>query len=109
MKEIEFDYERAAALLNIVQLVAGVAPGFTSISSEAMAELKEMNDTLFSAQRERTAELQAARDAEAAERAQEAREEGEDQGEDTLGEPVPTPAIDHTKTVESKPPVRRTL
>lgn len=37
--------ERAAMLLDIVQKVASVAPAYTALSSIAMAELKEMNQS----------------------------------------------------------------
>ena len=41
-----FDYDRASALLNIVEKISTVAPGYTYISSEAMAELREMNEAV---------------------------------------------------------------
>jgi hypothetical protein len=44
-----FDFGRAAQLLGVVQQIAGVAPSMTAISSEAMAELKLMNDDLVEA------------------------------------------------------------
>jgi cytochrome c556 len=41
---IKFDGGRAAELLAIVQGIANVAPGYTNILAEAMAELREMNE-----------------------------------------------------------------
>lgn len=43
----KFDYERAGALLTIVEQVSKVAPQMTAISSEAMAELRQMNQWLI--------------------------------------------------------------
>lgn len=40
------DTDRAAALLSIVQQVANVAPSMTSLSGEAMRELKEIDDRI---------------------------------------------------------------
>jgi hypothetical protein len=110
--KIEFDYQRAGALLTIVQLVAGVAPGFTSISSEAMAELREMNDKLGVLARERAEAIKAEAAARAAEEAENANAEGDEvQPENPALDPnpQPTPPIDHTKTAESKPNIRRTI
>lgn len=52
--KIDIDFARASQLLSVVKEVAGVAPGFTSLSSEAMAELKEMNDKIAEAATKRT-------------------------------------------------------
>lgn len=47
--EYDFDYGRAHDLLSIIQLVAEVAPKYTAISSEAMAELGEINEEILEA------------------------------------------------------------
>lgn len=52
--KIDFDIERASALLAIVKEVSEVAPGYTALSSEAMAELREMNDEIATKAAERT-------------------------------------------------------
>lgn len=44
MTKSKIDFERAAALMDVVQKVAGVAPSYSALSSAAMNELKEMND-----------------------------------------------------------------
>lgn len=51
----EFDFERAAALLDIVEKVSKVAPGYTAISAEAMAELRQLNQWLIEEQAKRKA------------------------------------------------------
>lgn len=40
------NFERAALLFDIIEGVAKVAPGYTNLSSEAMVELKQMNDEI---------------------------------------------------------------
>lgn len=40
----DIDFGRAAALMDVVQKVASVAPTYTSLSGVAMMELKEMNE-----------------------------------------------------------------
>lgn len=40
----DIDFGRAAALMDVVQKVANVAPTYTSLSGVAMMELKEMNE-----------------------------------------------------------------
>lgn len=89
--EYDFDYGRAHELLSIVQLVAEVAPSMTAISSEAMAELKEINqDILDNVKARKQAEDEAAAQ-ESAQKSIEAADRAEDQGEDVLGEtPVRT-------------------
>lgn len=54
---MSFDYERANILLDIVTKVANASPGFTSLSGEAMAELRVMNEDLRKA-----AEIKAGRE-----------------------------------------------
>lgn len=44
MERSKIDFERAAALMDVVQKVANVVPTFTALSGAAMTELKEMND-----------------------------------------------------------------
>lgn len=39
----DIDFARAATLLDVVQKVSTVAPGYMALSSVAMAELKDMN------------------------------------------------------------------
>lgn len=46
------DAGRAAALLDLVEKVANVAPGFSHISSEAMAELRLINEGIRKAHEE---------------------------------------------------------
>lgn len=97
--EYDFDYSRAHELLSIVNLVAEVAPTFSAIASEAMAELKEINQDLLDAIKARKAA------AEASDRSKLEAQflEGKnvpDEGEDTLGE---------TTEGEPKPVIRRTL
>lgn len=40
------DFDRVLMLLNIVEKVSTVAPGYMNITSEAMAELREINEGL---------------------------------------------------------------
>lgn len=47
-----FDFERTAMLLHIVEKVSVVAPGYTHITAEAMAELRQMNEDLRKAKEE---------------------------------------------------------
>lgn len=47
---MDFDYERAFMLLSIVEKVSTVAPGYTAITGEAMAELRQMNQGILDAQ-----------------------------------------------------------
>lgn len=93
--EYDFDYGRAHELLSIVQLVAEVAPKYTAIASEALAELGEINSKILEAVKARK---QAADEEAAAKAADEAEP---DEGEDVLGKQTPPP--------ESKPAIRRTL
>lgn len=81
--EYDFDYGRAHDLLSIIQLVAEVAPKYTAISSEAMAELGEINEEILEAVKARK---QAADEAAAAAAAKAAEEATPDEGEDPLGE-----------------------
>lgn len=93
--EYDFDYGRAHELLSIVQLVAEVAPKYTAISSEAMAELGEINSEILEAVKARKQAADEAAAAKAAETVE------PDEGEDVLDEQTPPP--------ESKPAIRRTL
>lgn len=43
MADHDIDFERAATLLDVVQKVSTVAPGYMALSGVAMAELKDMN------------------------------------------------------------------
>lgn len=43
--QLDIDFARAAELMDVVQKVATVAPAYTALSSVAMAELKEYNET----------------------------------------------------------------
>lgn len=129
---VDFDYDRAAALLNIVQLIAGVAPQFTSISGEAMSELREMNDALVELAKRRAKEAEAKAGYDAAQRAEAENLRREEELADEerratdrqsqldlpnpalVNDPQPSKPIDHTKTVEQAntklPPIaRRTL
>jgi len=51
------DFARAAALMDVVQKASSVCPQYTSLSSEAMAELKEMNDLALKEGKERHAQV----------------------------------------------------
>lgn len=42
---LDINFERAANLLDVVQKVATIAPAYTALSSVAMGELKEYNET----------------------------------------------------------------
>lgn len=53
MMAYKFDFERAALLFGIMKSVADIGPMWTAISSEAGAELKEMNDKLVEEQKRR--------------------------------------------------------
>lgn len=53
------DFERALMLMNIVEQISKVAPGFTSLSGAAMTELKEMNDEIKKAVDEESRKLAA--------------------------------------------------
>ena len=105
--EYDFDYGRAHELLSIVQLVAEVAPAYTSIASEAMAELKEINQDILEAVKARK---KAADEEAAAKAAEEA-----DQGEDVLGETNDRYTAEQRAAMSepmSKPtntPIRRTI
>lgn len=92
--EYDFDYGRAHDLLSIVELIAKVAPAYTAISSEAMAELKEINQGILDAVKARK---QAADEEAAANAAEEA-----NQGEDILDEtPPPNPAPSQAEITEA--------
>jgi hypothetical protein len=81
MNEGKYDFTRAQALLAIVKDVAGVAPQFTAISGEAMAELKELNDALL---REKTKIKAPAHPGQ------------------PVAHPVPSQPIDHVKGTEEQ-------
>ena len=51
------DFARAAQLMDVVQKASSVCPQYTSLSSEAMAELKEMNDLAVKEGKERHAQV----------------------------------------------------
>lgn len=116
-QKIDFDYERAGALLNIVEQVSKVAPGYTAISGEAMRELKEMNDALTKIGQNRAKILKAKADYEIAKRAEAAREVKPEEQVDPA--PSPSEEIERSRraalakasleTTAGTAPIRRTL
>lgn len=58
--DYQFDFDRCSQLLSIVKSIAEVAPSYVNISSEAMAELKEIDQELAEVRAERAEVLRKA-------------------------------------------------